>query len=114
MPFAAQPLVHIGSSVVLVRYETPELSGQKRAAMVVDGPFLIEAGPNTGQWGVNLFFWGANRNELDNQDPVLLNDAPIEGEGVKTGMDFRMNVPYDPTGLTPRSFHIWGEAEGEG
>lgn len=96
----SQPPAHLGSAIIMVRYETPELSGQKRAAIIVDGPFIIEDGPNTGEWGADVVWWINERGvDLENVDPTL--------------SDWRKNVPYDPTGFTPRSWHVWGEAEGE-
>lgn len=95
-----KPNAHLGSSVIMVRYESPELSGQPRAAMIVDGPFILQEGPNVGQWGADLVWWVNERGvDPENEDPTL--------------SDWRKNVLYDPTGQTPRSWHVWGEAAGE-
>jgi hypothetical protein len=105
---------HLGAPVIVVRYEDPSVSGRKRAGKIVDGPFIMTEGPHIGEWGADVFFWvNAKGTDPENADPVLVDGRPREGWGVKTGMDWRQNVLYDPTGLTPRSWHVWGEAEGE-
>jgi hypothetical protein len=98
----------------MIRYETPEVSGQPRAGMIVDGPYIIAEGPHTGEWGADIFWWiNEKGTDPENLDPVLQDGVPVPGMGVATGMDWRKNVPYDPSGLTPRSWHVWGDAEGE-
>lgn len=122
---------HLGSSVIMVRYETPELSGQRRAAIVVDGPFACPAGhPDPAEpctkacklrhpaekdhmECVDLrFFINEQGVDLENLDPVLC-DGGATTCGVKTGMDWRKNVVHDPTGNMPRSYHLWGETTAE-
>ena len=109
-----QPNAHLGSPVIVIRYETPEVTGQKRAGIIVDGPFVIESGPHQGEWGADVFWW-INEKGVDpeNADPVLVDGAPSSSMGVLTGIDWRKNVPYDPTGQLPRSWHVWGEMPGE-
>ena len=106
---------HLGAPVIMVRYETPEVSGQKRAAFITEGPFLISDGPHAGEWGADIT-WLVNEigtSDLENADPVYQDGIPVPGMGILTGMDRRKNVPYDPSGLTPRSWHVWGAAVGE-
>lgn len=101
------PTVHLGSAVIMVRYESPELSGQRRAAIVVDGPFACPSGhPHEGGECVDLVWWVNERGYLydgtgdpENIDPTL--------------SDWRKAVWHDSTGKEPRSWHVWGEAEGE-
>lgn len=112
------PPVHIGSPVVMVRYKQG-VEGEKRAAVVIKGPFVCPEGtPHAGETCANLGFFMAGPGDQENSDPV--HCAPNEtcmvnpaGLGVATGYDRRENVYYDPTGATERSWHVWGEAEGE-
>ena len=127
------PTIHLGSAVVMQRYEMPELIGQKRAAIVAWGPFECPLGhpdpaepcdaacrrrhPRPGETCVNLEWFVSDRGlDPENADPVLCAGEPcpwLREAGVKTGMDGRKNVPHDPTGTLPRSWHVWGEAAGE-
>ncbi len=110
-----KPDAHLGSAVIMMRYEAPELIGQKRAAFITEGPFIIADGPHAGEWGADIT-WLVNEigtSDQENADPVFVDGVPSATMAVYTGMDRRKNVPYDPAG-SPRSWHVWGEAEGEG
>lgn len=110
--------VHLGSEVVMIRYEGewPDLIGTKAAAIVTDGPFVCpEGNEHEGGECVNLRFFVRSPHDGENGDPVHCPalGAGCEGWYVKTGMDFKFAVWHDPTGKEPRSWHVWGEAEGE-
>jgi len=114
-----QPPAHLGSPIIFVRYETEQLTGQKRAGFITKGPFVCPEGtPHAGEWCANVAFFIADPGEEENLDPIIcvpqatcmVNPA---GLGVATGLERRVNVFYDPTGVTPRSWHLWGEVEGE-
>lgn len=110
--------VHLGSSVIMVRYESPEVMGLPRAAVVTMGPFTCPAGhPHEGGECVNLEWWVEHRGEYENADPPSCVAPPcdptLKGWGTFSGHDGRMAVWHDPTGLTPRSWHVYGEAAGE-
>lgn len=107
------PNAHLNSAIIFVRYENEQVSGQPRAAFVTEGPFVIPEGPHAGRWGAHIMYMISKRGDPENYDPVYVNGVSQEGWGVLTGLEYRMNVPYDPTGLEPRSWHVWGEAEGE-
>lgn len=91
---------HLGSSVIFVRYETPEVSGQPRAAFIVWGPFTCPPEhPHAGMECANVDWLTKEPSDPENLPPELI--------------DFRFSVPHDPTGQLPRSWHVWGEAPGE-
>lgn len=111
----APPAAHVGSSVIMIRYEGqwPELIGTKAAAIVTAGPFVCPAGnEHAGGECVHLRFFVRSPQDGENGDPVHCDTGLCDG-WVYTGMDFKFDVWHDPSGKTPRSWHVWGEAEGE-
>lgn len=110
--------LHMGSNVVFVRYEG-ELAGERRAAILTTNTFECPAdGPHVGETCANVAFLIAASGEAENMDPVRCGEGetcmvnPI-GLAVASGWERRANVLYDPTGKTERSFHVYGQAEGE-
>ena len=127
---------HIGSPVVFIRYESPQVIGTERAALIVAGPFECPADGLVGGHGpdarepillveraalpkhiecANIEFftldrgWRLGTGDPENADPVMDENGPT-GAFVYTGMDWRMNVVHDPSGQAPRSWRLYGEA----
>lgn len=112
---------HVGSVVIFVHYIEPYI-GEKRAALMVEDP--RECPPNAPSWWkacANLKVWKRQLGQPENPTTVLGADGqPVGCEGeppvcqhVYTGEDNKIGVPHDPTGKEGRSWHLWGEAEGE-
>jgi len=112
------PPVHLGSPVIFVRYEEG-VQGERRAAFIIKGPFVCPEGtPHAGETCANIGWFTDGPGDLENTDPVTCSPGETcmvnpAGLGVATGYDRRQNVYYDPTGVTERSWHVWGEADGE-
>lgn len=112
--------VHVGSIVIMMGYEDPSLYGAKRAAIVSEGPFTCPAGhPHEGGECVTLTYFIRYPGDFENLDTVQCG-APggcggvdLSNYGVRSGSDRRIAVWHDPTGKEHRSWHVWGEAEGE-
>lgn len=107
-------LGHIGAEVIFVHYHWT-YEGEVRAAKLVSEPGPCPAGTPLGLTNcANLRFWKKVPTETENPTAVLSPEGIPTGDYANTGDDFRFNVPHDPTGKTHRSWHVWGEAPGEG
>lgn len=124
----APPAAHLGSAVVMVRYEGawPETVGTKAAAIIVDGPFAcpktlfdpflsakVLSHPHAGGECANVRFITRSPADGENGDVLHCVVGACPEAYVLTGMDWRSSVWHDPSGKTLRSWHVWGEAEGE-
>lgn len=109
---AQAPAAHLGSVVIFIRYENPDVAGTEAAAIIVDAPFTCPAGhPHEGGECAHLRFLTRNPGDPENGSPVQWDACLGTCAGyVNTGMDWRSSVWHDPTGKTLRS---WRLAEGE-
>lgn len=116
---------HVGSPVVFIHYHWG-YEGQPRAAKLLEAPrtcpgaTLDHPGSKRviqlaadAEGCANIRFWTVSPSETENPTNVLDANGVATTDYTRNGDDFRFNVPHDPTGKTPRTWHLWGEAPGE-
>ena len=116
-PAAKAEQAHLASPVIFTRYEEqwPQVVGTEVAAILVTPPFTCPAGhPHEGGECAHIRFLTTQPSDPENGDGIHCSPFVLCPEmWVFTGMDWRMAVWHDPEGKAERSWHLWGEKEGE-